>query len=120
MAAHATWKGEQLEEASQAVGIVGTVGIDLGVNAFEITVREGRRRAMPRPRQINHVEVVFLYQSVEMDPYERLTRVRSPMPEQAILDVIGLERLPQQGVVAQINHAGAQIIASAPVCIRAA
>jgi len=35
--------------------------------------------------------------------------------EQAALDVLGLQRLPQQGVVAQVDHACREVVAGAPV-----
>ena len=44
-------------------------------------------------------------------------RARSPMSEQAILDVLGLERLFEQRIVPQIDHAEREILAGAPVGI---
>src|SRR5580704_7964057 len=37
------------------------------------------------------------------------------MPQQAVLDVLSLQRLTQQRVRAQVKHAGREIVAGAPV-----
>src|ERR1700733_7939389 len=37
------------------------------------------------------------------------------MPQQAVLDVLSLQRLTQQRVRAQVQHAGGEIVAGAPV-----
>jgi hypothetical protein len=34
--------------------------------------------------------------------------------QQTLLDVLGFERLPEQGIVAQIDHADGQIVTGAP------
>jgi hypothetical protein len=39
------------------------------------------------------------------------------MPEKPILKVLGNQRLSQQGIVAQVDHPGAEIVAGAPVRI---
>src|SRR6185437_13627923 len=44
-------------------------------------------------------------------------RVRSPMPNQALLEVFHLEWISEQWVLAQIQHAEGEIIARAPVRI---
>ena len=42
-------------------------------------------------------------------------RAGSPVPEELVLDLFRLERFLQQGVVLQIDHAKAEVVASAPV-----
>jgi hypothetical protein len=42
------------------------------------------------------------------------------MTEQPVLDVIDSERLAQQRIVAQVNHADGEIVTRAPPCIDAA
>ena len=46
----------------------------------------------------DHVEVVALDDPVEMRPYERQRRARAPVAEQAVLDVLELQRLLEQGL----------------------
>ena len=72
---------------------------------------------MPRPRDVNHVQVILLDQPVQMHPRKRLPRVRTPVPQQPVLDVLRLQRLPQQRILPQIKHARAQIVAGPPVRI---
>jgi len=40
------------------------------------------------------------------------------MAQEAVLDVLGPEGLPQQGIALQINHAHCQIVGSPPVGIQ--
>jgi hypothetical protein len=40
---------------------------------------------------------------------------RSPVPQQSILDVLGLQRFIEQRIIAKINHPQAEIIAGSPV-----
>jgi hypothetical protein len=61
------------------------------------------------------VQIVFDDQPVEVDIGEGQPWTRPPVSEQALLDVFGAERLAQQRVVAQIDHAGGQVVAGAPV-----
>src|SRR5690242_13562784 len=70
---------------------------------------------MPRPRNIQHVQVMLLDQPVEMDPDETLAGVGPPMAEQAALYMLGPKRLLEQRIVAQVKHPDAKVVAGAPV-----
>ena len=50
-----------------------------------------------------------------MNVDKRQAGARSPVSEQTVLDVLRLERLLQQRIVLQIDHAQAQVIAGPPV-----
>ena len=115
VAADAAGEGELLEEALQAGEVLGFVRVDLGVNAFEIAVRKSGGRAVAGTGDIDHVEVVLLDQPVEVDPGEGLAGVGAPVAEQAVLDVLRLQRLAEKGIGNQVKHAGAEVIAGAPV-----
>jgi hypothetical protein len=52
-----------------------------------------------------------------MDPDKTLAGIRSPMTDQTFLQVFYFERFSQQRVLAQVQHAETEIIASAPVCV---
>ena len=52
----------------------------------------------PGSGEINGVEVVLLDQPVHVNPDKALSRVGTPVSKQAILDVLGLERLAQKRV----------------------
>ena len=91
------------------------VRVDLAVGPLEIGVRDQRRPAMPGAGDVDHVEVVFLDQPVQVDVEEIEARRRSPMPEQPRLDVLFGQRLLQQRVVVEIDLADRQIVRGAPV-----
>ena len=64
-------------------------------------------------------EVVFLDQPVEVNVGEGSARIGAPVAEQPLLDVFGLQRLAQQRVVPQIDHARRQVQRCVPVaCVR--
>ena len=59
---------------------------------------------MAGARNIDHVEIVFLNQPVEMDTDKTLARIGAPMADQTLLDVFHLQRLPQKRVTSKIEH----------------
>jgi len=59
----------------------GAVGIDLAVGSLQIRVGYNRRPALSWPGNINHAQVVFLDDPVQVDVEEILPRRRSPMAE---------------------------------------
>ncbi len=69
---------------------------------------------------VDHVEIMFDDQPVEVDVKHIEPRRRSPMPEQPRLDVIDRQRLFEQRVLAQIDLADRQIIRRTPVGMHAA
>jgi hypothetical protein len=50
---------------------------------------------MPGPSHEDHVEIEFLDEAVQVDVGKSQARARSPMPEQAVFDVLGLQRFLQ-------------------------
>ena len=107
-------EGELLEELLQSGRVRALVRVHLGVRAFQIRRTEHARRAVPGAGHEDHVEIVALDEAIEVRPDEGQRRARAPMPEQAVLDVFDLQRLLEQRVVAQINHAHREVIAGAP------
>jgi hypothetical protein len=69
---------------------------------------------MTRARHEDHVDVVALDHAIQMCPYERQCRARAPVPEQAMLHVLGVQGLFEQRVVLQIDHADREVVARAP------
>jgi hypothetical protein len=58
---------------------------------------------MPGAGDVDHVEVVFLDDPVQVNVDEVQTRRRSPVAEQPGLDVFLCERLFEQWVIVEIN-----------------
>ena len=101
VAADAAGEGEARNSVSMPFASWLLVGIDLGVVAFEIAVGERGGRAVAGAGDVDDVEVVLFDEAIEMDPDEGLAGVGAPVAEQAVLDVLGLERFAEQRVVAQ-------------------
>ena len=119
VAADAAGEGELQEEALKAVQILAAVRIDLAVGALEVDRREHARRAMPGAGEEDHVEVVFADDPVEVGIDEAQAWTRAPVAEQPALDVLGAQRLVQERIVAQVDHARGEVVARTPEAVRA-
>ncbi len=106
----------KLDEQLPQPGLILTdVGIDLAVGALEIGVAHDGRAAVPGAGDVDHVEVVFLDDPVQVRIDEVLPRRRAPVPEQHVLHVRERQRPLQQRVVVEIDLADRQIVGGAPV-----
>ncbi len=63
----------------------------------------------------DQVEIVFFDEPVEMHPCEGLAGIGAPVAEQAVLDVLRLERLSHKRVLREIDHADAEVVAGSPI-----
>ena len=72
---------------------------------------------MAGTRNVNHVQIVLLDQTVEMHIDEVQTRRRAPMAEQSRFDVFKFQRLTQQRIVVQVNLPDRKIICRPPIGI---
>jgi len=95
--------------------VLADVRIDLAVGALEVGVGDHCRAAMPRARDVDHVDVVFLDDAIQMDVDEVLSRSRAPVPEQHVLHVRERKRALQERIVVEIELADRQIVGGAPV-----
>ena len=66
-----------------------------------------------------HVEVVLPDQAVQVGVEEGQRWARAPVPEQPVLHVLRAQRLAQQRVVLQVDHAERQVVAGAPERVEA-
>jgi len=64
---------------------------------------------------VNHVQIAFLDQPVEMNIDEVEASGGAPVSEQAGLDVLALERAFQQWIVLQIDLPDAEVVCGAPI-----
>ena len=115
VAADAAREREFLEELAHPLLVLALVRIDLRVGALEIDRRQHPRRAMAGPGEEDGVEAVLVDQSIEMNVDEAQARARPPVTQEALLDVLRLQRRPEQRIGAQVNHPGRQIRARPPV-----
>src|SRR5208283_722821 len=117
VAADSAGEGEKLEEVPQTLKVLIAVGIDLRVGAFEIGIRQHRRGAVSRTGDVQHVEVVFLDELVEMDPHQALAGIGAPMTKEPLLQLSWPEGLAQERIVLEIKLPDREIIAGAPVSV---
>src|SRR6516165_2518717 len=108
-------KGELLEETLHPGEVFALVRIDLGIAAFEVRLRQDRRRPVPGATDVDGIQIVLVYQPVEMDVGKGLASIRPPMAQQPRLYMLQGQRLSQQGVGLQVKHTDAQIKTGTPV-----
>ena len=78
----------ELEKQFLQTGLIPTdLGVDFAVAALEIGIGQNGRRAMSRAADIDHVEVVFLDDTIQMHIDEILPRRGAPMTEQHVLHI---------------------------------
>ena len=70
---------------------------------------------MPRPRHEDRIQVVFVDQAIHVNVGKGQARTGAPVTEQTPLGVFKFERLLEQRVVAQVDHACRQVVAGTPV-----
>lgn len=112
---NSTGKAELLEELLHPHSIPADVGVNLAVGAFQVRIGDQGRTTVPRPDDIDHVQVVFLDDPVQVDIEEVEAWRGSPVAKEARLDVRPRERFPQEGVVVQVNLANRQVVRGPPI-----
>ena len=115
VAGNAAGERELLEQPLHALFVLRDVGIDLGVGPFQIGIGDEARTAVPRADDVDHVQVVFLDDAVQVHVEEVQSRRRPPVAEQARLDVLFRQRLFQQRVVVHIDLPDRQVVRRPPV-----
>ena len=96
------------------------VGIDLAVGAFEIGIAYQRRTAVTGTGDVEHVQVIFLDDPVQMYIDEILAWSRAPVSDHQGLHMSQRERFAEQRVIVKIKLTDGQIICSAPISIELA
>ncbi len=120
MAGDAARERELLEQPLHPGLVLADVRVDLAVAALEIGVADQRRPTVAGSGNIEHVQVIFLDDAVQMHIDEVLARRRAPVADHQGLDVSERQRLAQQRVVVQVDLSDRQIVGSAPVGIHQA
>ncbi len=115
VAGNAAGKGKLLEELLQSGLVLADVGINLAVGPLQIGVGDHCRPAVPGAGNIDHVEIVFLDDPVQVYVNEVLPGGRAPVPQQHMLHIRQRQRPPQQRIVVEINLPDREIVGGAPV-----
>src|SRR6266571_532139 len=103
MTGNAAWKGELREEPLQPLFILRDVRVDLAISTIEVGVCHEARSAVAWTRDVHYVQFVYFNDAIEMDVDEIQARRRSPVTKQAGLDVLALQRLPEERVIIEVN-----------------
>ena len=114
MARDAAGERKLLEQALHAGRVARDVRVHVGVRAVEIVLRDHGVAAVARAGEIDHVEVVFVDDAVEVRVDEVLAGHGAPVADDLLLDVALGQPPAQQRVVEQVELAGGQIIRRAP------
>jgi hypothetical protein len=109
-----TREGELLEQPAHSLEVARDVGIDLAVGPLEPGVRDETGPAVTRPRDVEHRKIASDDRAVQVRVDEVQPRGRAPVAEQARLDVVEGERLPEQRVVEQIDLADRKVVRRTP------
>ena len=115
VAGDAAREGELTEELSEALLVLGDVGVDLAVGALEVRVGDDARSSMSGPDDVDHVEVPGDDDAVEVGVDQVESRCRAEMAHQPRLDVLGPERFSQQRVVEEVDLADRAVVGGPPV-----
>lgn len=108
-----------LEQARHAGFVPRAFGVAFRIMAVQIGVRQHRGGAVAGTAYIHQVQVVLADQAIQVGECEGLAGAGAPVPQDSPLDVRRRQRLAQQGVGAQVQHPGAQVIAGLPVGVQA-
>src|SRR5580704_11295903 len=86
-----TWdtarKGELKEQFAQASLVLTDVRVDLAVSTLKVGMADNRGTAVAGPAHINHIQIVFVDDPIQMHIDEVLPRRRAPMTQQHGLDI---------------------------------
>src|SRR4030042_927658 len=97
--------------------VLADVGIYLAVSALKISVAYHGRAAVPGAGDVNHVEVVFFDDPVQVHVNEILPGRRAPVSQQHVLHICERQRSLQKRILVEIHLADRQIVSGAPVGI---
>src|SRR5262249_40506675 len=106
----ATWERKLLEECVGPPFVLAFFRIDLGVGPLEVSRTQNARSPSARTGHENHVQGELLDHSIEVNIGEREPRTGTPMAEKPVFNVLGLQRLLQQRISLQVNHAEREVL----------
>ena len=111
----AAGEGELPEQPGHPRGVLGDARVELAVGSLEVGVRHHARAAVPRPGDVDDVQVLVPDYPVEVRVDQVQARRGAPVPEQPRLDLLGPQRLGQQRVFPQqVNLPHGQVVRRAP------
>src|SRR5262249_29044109 len=117
MAWDTTRKRKLREQLLHPLFVLRNIRIDLAINSLKVSVGHQTRSAVARPGDVDHVEIVFLYHSVQMSIDKIETWRGSPVSQQPGFDMLFGQGLLEERVIIKINLPDREIVRCAPVSI---
>ena len=75
MTSDTTGEGELLEELLHSLRILSLIWVDFRVDTFKVRLRNDTGGAVSRTRNEKYIQVVFLDETVHVNPSERLASI---------------------------------------------
>ena len=117
VARHTAGRGKLAEQNAYPGFVLRNVGMHFAVRPLQVRAGIQRRSAVPGPGDIDGVQLVFVDQPVDVHVDETEPGRGAPVSQQPRLDVLHLQRIAQQRVLAQINLSNRQVVSGAPVAV---
>ena len=114
MARDAAGERKLLEQALHAGRVARDIRVHVGVRAVEIVLRDHGVAAVAGAGEIDHIEVIFVDDAVEVRVDEVLAGHGAPVADDLLLDVALGQPPAQQRIIEQVELAGGQIVCRAP------
>ena len=111
---------ELAEEPAHAVLVLRDLGVDLGVRALEVGVRDEAGAAVAGAGDVDRAQVALADRAVQVDVEQVEAGRRAPVAEQPRLHVLRLQRLAQERVVEEVDLPDGEVVRGAPVGVDAA
>ena len=106
--------GECLDQFRQTVAIQGVRGVVVGECSLEVQMRQVGRRPVPGAGDQHHRRVGRADQAIQVGVDKPDARHGPPVSQQAGFDVLGLQRLLEQAIAAQIDLGHRQVVGGPP------
>ena len=115
MTRNATGKRKLREQFFHPRFVLRDVRIELGVTTFEIGVGHETRAAVPGACDVQYVQVMLVYDTVQMHIDEVQPRSGAPVAEESRLHVLKTQGNLEQRVIIQIDLSDREIVGCTPI-----
>jgi hypothetical protein len=72
---------------------------------------------MTWPGQVDHIEIVFFDEAVEVNIGKTKGGRRSPMPQKTRFDLFRSQRIFEERIVFEVDHAHGEVVAGSPISV---
>jgi hypothetical protein len=100
----AGWSTELRDQGLHTVGVARVFGIVFGKRPFNPQIGKNGGRSMARSHYIEHVQIVFDDEAVEMRVHQGQAGACSPVPQKTGLDMVEREFVAHLDIILQENH----------------